>query len=199
MADLNTKIKAFIDDWGIKVQQSAIDVLTKTVAYSTGTAPELVDSIRTNVEFLSGGGVRWTLSMKDYWQFIEFGVDGTEKSQGSKFKFKSGGKPIPKEAMEKFIDTRGITFKSLKKYGRGKGLESISLKSRKKVRKSLKDLTYEQEKKTLSFILGRSIKKHGIKPRPFRSDIITPELKKELYDGLREIYKQEIIATFKED
>lgn len=198
MDDLNSKIKAFIDEWGIKVQQSANDILTSTVDYSTGQAPELTDSIKTKVE-INGGSVRWTLSMDNYWQFIEFGVDGTEKSQGSKFKFKSGGKPIPQSAMEKFIDTRGITFKSLKRYGRKKGIESISLKSRKKVRKSLKDLTYEQEKKTLSFILSRSIKKHGIKPRPFRNEIITPELKKELYEGLREIYKQEIIATFNED
>jgi len=197
MADLNSKIKAFIDDWGTRVQQSAIDVISKTVAYSTGQAPELSNSIKTNV-IVNGGAITWTLSMDGYWEFIEFGVDGTVKSQGSKFKFKST-KPIPQDAVLKFIDARAITFKSLKRYGRKKGFDSISIKSKKKVRKSLKGLTYEQERKTLSFILGRSIKKHGIKPRPFRNDIITPELKKELYTGLREIYKQEIIATFNTD
>jgi len=170
MADLSTKIQAFLDDWGKRVQQNAIDVLTKTVAYGTGTAPELTESIRTNVEFLSGGGVRWTLSMKDYWQFIEFGVDGTEKSQGSKFKFKD--KQPPQSAMLNFIDKRDIRVK-LKTGLKGK----------------TKTLAIEKQNKSLAFLLGRSIKKHGIKPRPFRSDIITPELKKELYDGLREIYK----------
>ena len=179
MDDLNSKIKAFIDEWGIKVQQSAIDILTDKVDYSTGQAPELTDSIRTNVE-INGGSVRWTLSMDNYWQFIEFGVDGTEKSQGSKFKFKS--KQPPQSAMLNFIDKRDIRVK-LKTGLKGKA----------------KTLSIEKQKKSLAFLLGRSIKKHGIKPRPFRNEIITPELKKELYDGLREIYKQEIIATFNED
>ena len=182
MADLNTKIKAFIDEWGIKVQQSANDILTDTVDYSTGQAPKLTGSIDTKVSINPDGSVRWVLLMDNYWQFIEFGVDGTEKSQGSKFKFKSGGKPIPQSAMLNFIDKRDIRVK-LKTGLKGK----------------TKTLAIEKQNKSLAFLLGRSIKKHGIKPRPFRNEIITPELKKELYDGLREIYKQEIIATFNED
>jgi hypothetical protein len=60
-------------------------------------------------------------------------------------------------------------------------------------------LGWEAERKTLSYILGRSIKKHGIKPRPFREDIITQELKDELLSGLAKIYKEDFIANINLD
>lgn len=200
MADVRSRVQDFIDMWGKKVQQSAADVLTKTVGYTGGQAPDITETMRTNVS-VNGDTVTWALSMDGYWQFIEFGVDGTEKSHGSKFKFKNN-KPVPQAAVEKFITTRHITLKSLKAYGRkNKTIESrgLSLKSRSKVRKSLKGLDREAERKTLTYILGRSIKKYGIRPRPFREDIITKELKAELLTGLAKIYKEDFIANIKLD
>ena len=198
MAGVTDKVQAFIDAWGQKVQLSAGEVLSQTVGYESGQAPAIVKTMTTKV-MVNGNTVTWALSMDGYWQFIEFGVDGTEKSHGAKFKFKNN-KPIPQAAALRFIDTRGITFKSLRKYSKltiqDKG---ISLKSRSKVRKSLKGLGWEAERKTLSYILGRSIKKHGIKPRPFREDIITQELKDELLSGLAKIYKEDFIANINLD
>lgn len=198
MAGVTDKVQAFINAWGQKVQLSAGEVLAKTVGYEMGQAPAIVKTMTTKV-MVNGNTVTWALSMDGYWQFIEFGVDGTEKSHGSKFKFKNN-KPIPQAAALRFIDTRDITLKSLRKYSKltiqDKG---ISLKSRSKVRKSLKGLSRDAERKTLSFILGRSIKKHGIKPRPFREDIITQELKDELLSGLAKIYKEDFIANINLD
>lgn len=192
---LEDKIYKFIEAWGSKVQQRASDVITETVSYAGGQAPELTDTIRTSVKVNADLSVRWTLSMGSYWEYIEYGVNGLEKSHGSRFKFQTKH-PVNKEAMLKFIKTRAITLKSLKKYGR-KNFEGISLKSRKKVRKTLKGLSFEQEQKTLTYILGRSIKKKGIKPRPFISKIITPELNEELRVGIARIVGEEVIATFK--
>lgn len=192
---LESKIYNFIEAWGSKVQENANKVVTETVAYAGGQAPELTNTIRTNVKVNSDLSVRWTLSMGNYWEYIEYGVNGLEKSHGSRFRFQTTH-PVNQKAVLKFIEKRAITLKSLKKYGR-KNFDGISLKSRKKVRKATKGLDFASERKTLTYIIGRSIKKKGIKPRPFISKIITPELRKELYDGLRAIYKEEIVATFK--
>lgn len=191
---LESKIRAFMNEWGVKFQQNALDVITETVAYSTGQAPEITKSFKTRVAFVNGV-VRFEFLMADYWQYIEYGVDGLEKSQGSRFKFKSKS-PVPQKAVEKFIETRAITLKSLKRYGR-KNFDGISLKSRKKVRKSLKDLSFEEERKTLTYILGRSIKKKGIKPRPFLSKLMTDELRQELRTGIANILREEVLVSFK--
>ena len=196
-SNLQKKIEAFMDSWGTKLGDSALKAVDDAVDYGGTQTSDLQAS--GSIKFTQGG---FTYSLKladkdgnDYWQYIEYGVNGTVKKYGSRYSFKDN-KPVPQDAVTKFIEKRNITLKSLKAYGR-KNFEGISLKSRKKVRKTLKDLTFEQERKTLTYIIGRSIKKKGIKPRPFVDNILTPELQKELNQGLANIYKEEIIASFK--
>jgi hypothetical protein len=194
---LQKKIEAFMDVWGTKLGDSALKAVNDVVDYG-GTQETGLQA--SGIMKFDANGFTYGLQLvgrdgKPYWQYIEYGVDGTVKKHGSRYKFKDN-KPIPKAAALNFIEKRNITLKSLKAYGR-KNFEGISLKSRKKVRKTLKDLTFEQERETLSFIIGRSIKKKGIKPRPFIDKIMTPELQKELKQGLANIYKEEIISTFK--
>ena len=105
--------------------------------------------------------------------------------------------PSPK-LFKSFIEKRGIQpamsisdhNKELKIKGKGK----LS----KKIRKSLKQISRDKAEKSLLFALSRSVKKNGIKPKPFVKDIMTDELKTELKVGMAKIFGEEIVATFRQ-
>jgi hypothetical protein len=213
VADLEDKIYSFLKVWQAKVGDSALNAVNnalnytnqqtdlepvfnavnKAVNYTTVQQTDLEPDFKIKVY---PNGVLWALTFKQsYWTFIEHGVNGLEKNQNSKYSFKKKS-PVPQDAVEHFIQKRSITLKSLKKYGRA-NLQEISLKSRKKVRKSLKGLSFEQERKTLTYILGRSIKKKGFKARPFVDNILTDDLMNELKTGMAKIFGEEVLATIK--
>lgn len=198
MSDLENKIKKTIDLWGYKVVNHAGKVLTEITNYPAGQSPDIVGSIDFKVAVKPDGTATFSLVMANYWEYIEFGVNGWQTSHGSKFTFKKDTPPIPAKAIESFLEKRHISFKDIKKHGRA-SLSEISLKRRKAVKKKLKGLSYEQERKALSFLLGRSIKRKGIEPNPFRDKIITQELKDELRTNLAKIFKEEFIIQINKD
>mgnify|MGYP003391188862 CR=1 FL=1 len=79
--------------------------------------------------------------------------------------------------------------KALKVKGKGK----LS----KKIKKSIIENDKDKSLNNMLFAMSHVIKRDGIEPRPFVKNIMTPELKKELYDGLRDIMKDELIINFK--
>ena len=165
---LEDKLKAFVEEWAVKVQQNAIDVVDSTIDYSGGQSSDLSGTIETNVEVTGQAQVRFTLSMADYYKFIENGR-------------KPNSKMPPSTKLIDFIKKRNIRPEMPK-----------TLKGKKR------SLSYESRVKSLAFIIARSIGKKGIKPRPFVSKIVTPELKQELAVGLAEAFKQQFIIDLKE-
>ena len=179
---LEDKVLSFLKVWQSKVGQSGLDAINNALNYSnqqTDLQPDF------KVQVFGNGGVRWALTFKtpdgrSYWQFIERGVDGWDKGYGSPYKFKKGGL-VPPKALASFIEKRNLKLDVDK---------SIKGKSR--------SLAYDKQKKTLAFKLGYSIKKKGIKPKPFVKDIMTDELMTELKVGMAKIFGEEIIATFRQ-
>lgn len=168
MADsLEQRVQAFIEDWAMKVQDSAIKVVDETVNYSGGQSADLSSTIKTNVAVTGSGKVRFTLSMADYYKFIEMGRGKNKKAP-------------PTKPIEDFIRKRGI-----------KPTMPKTLKGKKR------QASFDTRVKSLAFVIARSIGKNGIKPRPFIDKIVTPELKKELNDGLVEAFKQQFIIDLK--
>lgn len=128
----------------------------------------LFQSVKAGVK-VYGQKVVLEIRMEDYWKFVDEGVDGTKKSVGSQYKFKIG-KPIPLSAVKMFIANRGIVpamsiskhKKSLKIKGKGK-LSS-------KLRKAVVDPKGQLD--SMARAMGVNIKKHGIKPTHFATEVM---------------------------
>lgn len=116
------------------------------------------------------------ISMEDYWKFVDKGVDGTKVKHGSEYAFKSGGKPIPLSAVKSFIANRGITpAMSISKYKKAsliKGKGKLSKKLKKAVLKQNK----QDELNSTAWAMGVSIKRKGIKPTHFATEVMDGNL-----------------------
>lgn len=176
---LEDKIIDFLNVWQVKVGDNSIKAVNDAVGYRNQTVDlQPVFDVR-----IDKNGVSWTLTYnKDYWQYIEHGVNGTENSQGSKFSFSNGGKRIPIKPLQGWIEKRGLRIQT--KAG---------------VKGKSKGLAIDKGRKSLAFAMSTSIKKKGIKPKPFVDNILTQELRDELKTGMAKIFGEEIIATFKTD
>ncbi len=194
MADLKSKIESFMVTWGAKLGDSALKAANDAVNY--GASQEVSLQVGGSLKFDSNGFV-YNLTLTDYWEYIERGVDGWDKSHGSPYKYKKDGKMIPKKSLMHFFEMRGLQptqsiaahQKALKVKGKGK----LS----KKIKKSIIENDKDKSLNNMLFAMSHVIKRDGIEPRPFVKNIMTPELKKELYAGLRDIMKEELIINFK--
>lgn len=176
---LQDDIFKFFEVWGAKLGDSALKAVNDAVGYKNQTVDLEIDNNASGVSF-KGGVTTYTLAFKqDYWRYIESGVNGTKNSQGSPYSFKSGGGRIPVKPLEGWIAKRGIRVQ-VKQGIKGKS----------------KGLAIDKARKGLAFAMSTEIKKHGLKPRPFIDNIVTPELDQELTDGMTKILKQEVITSF---
>lgn len=140
---------------------------------------DLLQSIDAKI-IVSSNKVSFELEMNDYWQFVDEGVDGTVTSQGSQFKYKKNGKRIPLDAMKKFIAARGLRPKQLVTTGS------------KKVSKAKKQTAID----SFAWALGISLKRKGIKPTHFFTNVINESLKARLTKDISEALKKDIELTF---
>ena len=169
------------------IRQETIDALTDSLyevdRVSTG---ELVQSISVDIP-IQDDEVSFILSMEDYWKFVDEGVDGTSKSVGSPYKFKK--KNIKQRAVLEFIANRGISAGRIAThYKNSKG----AMVRRKK------PMPGDKARKTLAFLIGRSMAKNGIKPTNFYTNVINEEWKKDFTKKIAIALGNDIKIAFKE-
>lgn len=133
----------------------------------------LIQSINVDIEH-KGSKLTFTLEMEDYWKYVDAG-----RKQGSKMP--------PQAAMLEFIKVRGIKA-NVKKIQTG-------LKS-KRIKKALKQINRDRALKQLAFAIGKSIKKKGIKPTYFFSDVVNEDLYLRLKEDLTKALGQDIELSF---
>lgn len=135
-----------LQDYSQKIIEELKQNLLERDKFASGG---LAQSITANVKVM-GQVIEMTISMADYWKFVDEGVDGTERKHGSPFKFRK--KNINQKAMLQHIANRGLRVKA--KTSKGK----------------------KAARKGLAFVLGRSIAKKGLKPTRFASDVFEGDL-----------------------
>ena len=118
---------------------------------------ELWQSVKANIKVF-GQTLVLEISMEDYWKYVDGGR-------------KAGGKMPPLAPMLKHIADRGQRWNPVaqtisKQYKDKKGKVTIRKKP----------LDMNTARKTLAFLIGRSIKKHGIKPTHFASEVMDSNL-----------------------
>ena len=188
---LTDKIIEVFNIWGkdlVDDMKKAID--SAITADGGGQNSRLSGSVNYKV-LNDRGNISFQLTMNDYWKFKDKGVDGTEVSHGSEYKFK--GKNISQKAMRQFIDARHIKVELTSKTKElNKGLRT------KGIRRAHKQLNIESAKKTLAFLIGRSVAKKGLEPLGFMAKVITPERIAQLKAMLAPVIRNEFILELKQ-
>lgn len=110
---------------------------------------------------------KMTLYMEDYWQYVDEGR-------------KKGGKQPPIDSILKFIRNRGIAPTAPKR----------------KLNKASKKISMDKRRRSLAFIISRSIAKKGIKPTDFYTDTVTPQLEKDIADDIGKAISVDIKVEF---
>lgn len=162
--------------------QSAIDAMKRNMVKYNIDPQNLYQAITYDVKIL-GRNYQMTISLPSYYVYVDKGVKGWQQiPQGagnSPYQFKNNGKSIPFAPLYKWA------FKK-------KGLFSVR-KSRKG--KSINTLT---ALKSFVFMMGRSIKRKGLRARPFFTEATDQKFRDSLALELRQTLKKDIIVTFKE-
>lgn len=165
---LSGEVSSPLHDLLIGLHQEIIDRLTESHdKYGLSASNRLKQSMVT-VDQSEPGTIRVAVSPGDafYWKYINFGVNGTSRSWGAP----TWG-PAP----------AGTTKKTFK--------ESITEWVRDRGIKPKDGETYDQ----MIFGIMRGIKKNGIQPRPFVTDVINKELRDFLTRSISQVLRRAIV------
>jgi len=166
---------ALLDYWQ-KVVNELTESLEDNYKMSSGLTAQRIGEFNSQPVELTTQGFKVTISMPDYYQFMDEGVSGAKFNKNiSRFKYKDKGrgkggrgqKGIPNiGAILKFMDNRGI-----------KSFEDITPKRAFKPRntKSGKRKDAEEIKRNVAFAIAYNIWKYGQEPTNFYSDVINDE------------------------
>lgn len=190
--DIAKQIVHVFNAWGKTLVKDTKTAINKAiVADGGGQTSKLSGSVNYKV-INQSGVISFQLTMNDYWKFVDKGVNGTQISHGSPYKFK--GKNLNQKAMLNFINARHFKIElNTKTKGINKSIRN------KGIRQGHKKLSIDQAKKTTAFLIGRSIAKKGINPLRFMDDVITQERLSELKDMLKPLIKEQIVFTINSD
>jgi hypothetical protein len=139
----------------VEFLQTASDNLNKTDSITTGNLEQSLDFDITR----TAGGYRIDFKALDYYKFVDKGVRGAGRSlknSTSPYRFKN---IMPSKshitAIEKWIVTNRLTAKArdVRKYG--------------SIGRERKAIPATQSRKTLAFVIARSIKREGLKATNF--------------------------------
>ncbi len=179
--------KAFVaktvEDIFLKYRADLIQDLRESLINVNRDQPgELLKSIDGFIK-VESNNISFELVMNDYWKFVDKGVDGTKQSRGSEYKYKKNGKRIPLDAMLKLIKFRGLVSKSV-------------AKPNKRVNKKLGAKKINAAYTSYAWALGAVIKRDGLRPTHFFTNVINEDLKQRLTKEISEALKKDIEINF---
>lgn len=162
-----------------KYKASIIEALRQNLIEKDKDQPGvLLQSIDVHI-FEQGNKLTFELEMEDYWKFVDEGR-------------RAGAKMPPQKAILDFLKSRGISAKvSERKKKQIKGIRN------KTVKKAVKQISRDKGLKQVAFLIGRSIKKHGIKPTHFYSEVVNDDLKLRLTNDLAKALGKDIEIDIK--
>lgn len=179
--------KAFVaktvEDIFLKYRADLIQDLRESLINVNRDQPgDLLQSIDGFIK-VESNNISFELVMNDYWKFVDKGVDGWKQSRGSEYKYKKNGKRIPLDAMKKFIKFRGLVPKSV-------------AKPNKRVNKKLGAKKINAAYESYAWALGAVIKRDGLRPTHFFTNVINEDLKDKLTKEISEALKKDIEINF---
>lgn len=174
-SELENKIIEVLTIWGEDLVNDTKAEIDKIFSDGGGQASDLSGSV--NYKVLNRNGiVTFQLTMNDYYKFVEAGR-------------KKGARGVP-------IDVLSKQWQNSKNINAVTVLKEINIKAGIK---SKKTIPYDKAAKTLAFLIQRSIKKKGIKPRPFLNKVLTDDRMNKLKQMLAPVIKQQFILEIKKE
>jgi len=179
----HSTITQVLEDFGNEMQTDLKAELVKDKAYVSG---HLADQIEfTSV--INGQGFVFSLRLKDYYDYVNQGVNGTKSSpivnRGTPYKYLSTSK-IPFYFAKQWMNNKGL-FKT-----KGSTITSIAGKQYK-----------VGSKDSQAFAMARSWKEHGTKGNHFYDKVVTEKrldkLRKDLASAAAGDMKIALTDTFK--
>lgn len=160
-----------LENYKEKIIQAFIESLEKNDKVARGL---LQQSIGVEIKAFA---TKFTIevSMLKYWQWVDAGR-------------KPGGKQPPMEAMLKHIADRGEWQVS-----KVKSIQNTYKNKKGLVVRRKKPLAADKARRTLAFLIGRKIKKRGLKPTNFIAETLNTNVFIELQRDISEALGREII------
>jgi len=187
---LNNQIITVFNRWGVKLVRDTKKAIDDAIANDGGGQNSNLSG-SVDYKVLSKGNEIWfQLTMNDYWKFVDKGVDGTKQSWGSKYKFK--GKNINQQAVLKFIKKRHLRIEISQ--SRKTSIKGVKNKG---IKKAYKQMSLDAKRRSLAFVIGKSIAEKGLKPTHFMDEVITEERKNELKTMLKPLIEKSYILDIK--
>jgi hypothetical protein len=137
---------------------------------------------------LTIGENKVSISMEDYWKYIDKGVQGNGKGKkrlkgiGSPYKFTD--KMPPMEALKKYIMNKGISIQ---------GYSDKKRSLRAEIRK-----TPNNPLDTAAFLMARSIQQHGIETSNFYTDVVNSKAFTQLVRRAEKVLGQQVIFEIRD-
>jgi len=175
---LDKEIETVCNEWAEKVAQDLYVSLNEALN-KEGRSNDQNAALHftKNIKVDNGGAKVQILASGEYWINIEEGR-------------KPNSKQPPSKKIEKWIKAEALNPQKiiaeieLKRKGLSKTNRTLSRPKKK--------LSFNEAAKRLSFVIGRSIAKKGIEPKPFIDKVINEARLKELTDSLGEVMGREI-------
>ena len=147
----HSTITQVLEDFGNEMQTSLKAELVKDGAYVSGDLAEQIEF--TSV--INGEGFVFSLRLKDYYDYVNKGVSGTDKKRNTPYSYMSSSK-IPFYFAKQWMNNKGL-FKT-----KGSTITSLAGKQYK-----------VGSKDSQAFAMARSWKEKGIKGNHFYDNVVT--------------------------
>jgi hypothetical protein len=176
----HSTITQVLEDFGNEMQKDLRAELVKDGAYVSGDLAEQIEF--TSV--INGQGFVFSLRLKDYYDYVNKGVSGTDRKRNTPYSYMSSSK-IPFYFAKQWMNNKGLFLP--------KGTAFTSLATRKTYKVGSKD--------SQAFAMARSWKEKGTKGNHFYDNVVTEarldKLRKDLASAAAGDLKTVITDTFK--
>ena len=176
----HSTITQVLEDFGNEMQKDLKAELVKDGAYVSG---DLAEQIEFN-SIINGQGFVFTLRLKDYYDYVNKGVSGTDRKRNTPYSYMSSSK-IPFYFAKQWMNNKGLFLP--------KGTAFTSLATKKTYKVGSKD--------SQAFAMARSWKEKGIKATHFYDNVVTEarldKLRKDLASAAAGDLKTVITDSFK--
>ena len=175
----HSTITQVLEDFGNEMQKDLKAELVKDGAYVSGDLAEQISF--TSV--INGTGFVFSLRLKDYYDYVNKGVSGTDRKRNTPYSYMSSSK-IPFYFAKQWMNNKGL-FKT-----KGSTITSLAGKQYK-----------VGSKDSQAFAMARSWKEHGTKATHFYDNVVTEarldKLRKDLASAAAGDMKIALTDTFK--
>ena len=179
IATPHSTITQVLEDFGNEMITELRAQLVKDKAYVSGNLAEQIEF----TSIINGQGFVFSLRLKDYYDYVNKGVSGTDRKRNTPYSYMSSSK-IPFYFAKQWMNNKGLFV------NKGATITSIAGKQYK-----------AGSKDSQAFAMARSWKEKGIKGNHFYDKVVTKErldkLRKDLASAAAGDMKTVITDTFK--